>query len=107
MICEAVSTPPIPPPTRKHNANCVVCTVCVFDISETAYMVRHDVWEATGLENRGGVLCIGCLEALLGRTLMPEDFPKCIPLNGDHYRSINFKRSSRLMDRMGKTRTEC
>lgn len=31
------------------------------------YVVRADVWKASGVTPRGGCLCIGCLESRLGR----------------------------------------
>ena len=42
------------------------------------YMVRAEVWSAGGLAS--GFLCIGCLEARLGRVLTPSDFP-ALPVN--------------------------
>jgi hypothetical protein len=38
------------------------------------YMVKSWVWRRTGLGYYGGALCIGCLEARLGRRLRPQDF---------------------------------
>jgi hypothetical protein len=46
-------------------------------------MVKDDVWAAAGMPpydetqepgERGGYLCIGCLEARLGRTITRADF---------------------------------
>jgi len=39
------------------------------------YMVKDEVWRATGLDGMGGCLCIGCLEKRIGRRLKPGDFP--------------------------------
>jgi hypothetical protein len=36
------------------------------------YMVRDDVWTSARMQD--GMLCIGCLEARLGRRLMAHDF---------------------------------
>jgi len=58
------------------------------------YMVRDAVWIAA----RGpllGMLCIGCLEARLGRRLVPDDFAS-VPLN-----TGRGHRSARLLERLG------
>jgi hypothetical protein len=39
------------------------------------YIVRHEVWDASGVAPNGGCLCIGCLETRIGRKLTPTDFP--------------------------------
>jgi hypothetical protein len=67
------------------------------------YMVRDEVWEAAGMHPPGGCLCIGCLEARLGRQLCPRDFtPVDVndPLirNQDQYAWT--WRSDRLRDRL-------
>jgi hypothetical protein len=42
------------------------------------YIVYNDVWAAAEAPmGPRGFLCIGCLEARLGRELTPEDFPIC------------------------------
>jgi hypothetical protein len=38
------------------------------------YTVTPEVWQATGLDDHGGCLCIGCLEQRIGRRLKPKDF---------------------------------
>ena len=42
-------------------------------------MLRDDVWNLTGLTV--GWLCVGCVEARLGRELTPEDFTPGLPVN--------------------------
>jgi hypothetical protein len=42
------------------------------------YTVRESVWKAAGMEPMGGSLCIGCLEARLGRDLTWRDFSRHI-----------------------------
>ncbi len=37
-------------------------------------MVHDHVWHAAGMADADGFLCIGCLEARLGRTLIAADF---------------------------------
>jgi hypothetical protein len=45
------------------------------------YTVKTAVWKAAAKEDLRGVLCIGCLEKRLGRTLRPKDFDAKNPLN--------------------------
>lgn len=60
------------------------------------YMVLDDVWALTGLEPEGGCLCVGCIEARIGRALMRVDFV-AVPLNDpDLYGNF----SERLLDRL-------
>ena len=56
---------------------CFGCGVDTLEIGEF-YVVRDEVWLAAVPWNRAGAmldfLCIGCLEARIGRTLAREDF---------------------------------
>ena len=45
------------------------------------YMVNSKIWEAAGMMEMGGCLCIGCLEKRIGRTLNAGDFIRNHPLN--------------------------
>ena len=56
---------------------CVDCKVNTLHIQEY-YMVTNAVWEQGGLGR--GMLCVGCLELRIGRTLIAEDFP-ALPVN--------------------------
>ena len=70
------------------------CIDCRVDTSENLeyYMVHDHIWR----QARGsGMLCIGCLENRLGRSLRPRDFTDCL-LNSDA-----FRQSPRLRDRLG------
>jgi hypothetical protein len=69
------------------------------------YMVHDEIWEqAVGNDEafpdehtHRAYLCIGCIEARLGRELTPQDFIAC-PINMyDHLHS------DRLNDRIGET----
>lgn len=81
-----------------HEFDCVICDKNTIEMGEY-YMVRDDVWfKAT--ENWEGMLCIECLEDMLGRKLKPRDFTHC-PLN-DRWETC--KRSDRLLDRLGPAR---
>jgi len=56
------------------------CNECGGYVSEQ-YMVLDSVWKESGLEKRGGVLHLGCLEKLIGRKLTVDDLKK-VPING-------------------------
>lgn len=55
--------------------DCAACTNC----NDEYYMVHDSVWLMANPKDRG-MLCIGCLEARLGRLLTKHDFTNC-PLN--------------------------
>ena len=57
----------------KSSAYCIDCQLDTIAAGEV-YLVRDDVWAATGLHPLGGSLCIICLEKRLHRTLVPNDF---------------------------------
>lgn len=60
----------------------MLCLDCEENTSHEYYMVSDEIWiQATREEERRSVLCIGCLEDRLGRSLNSEDFPKNIGLN--------------------------
>jgi hypothetical protein len=63
-------------------SNCSDCGVGTFSIGEY-YMVKNEVWEQAWSSQRKSyhgkvpgqeVLCIGCLETRIGRTLCGDDF---------------------------------
>ena len=76
--------------------DCGESTIPLDDPSEW-YMVRDEVWAASGLAPRDGYLCIGCLEKRLGRRLRPYDFTDA-PVNGGTWKT------ARLLDRLGVRR---
>jgi hypothetical protein len=57
-------------------------------------MVTDEVWNVAWPQDRG-MLCIGCLESLLGRQLTKDDFTDA-PVNSP---SI-FNQSARLLERL-------
>lgn len=75
---------------------CMDCQVNTRIIQEY-YMVNFAIWREV-VPERKGMLCIGCLEDRLGRTLNKEDFHDC-PLNED---TDNWKKSERLKNRLTK-----
>jgi hypothetical protein len=46
----------------------------VFGDRSEVFHVHDHVWKAAGLEPFAGCICVGCLEARLGRRLQPDDF---------------------------------
>lgn len=74
--------------------DCLDCGVDTDEIKEN-YMVTEDVW-LTAHPDDDGKLCIGCLEARLGRQLTTEDFTKALinyPVEGHT--------SARMLHRVG------
>lgn len=74
---------------------CVDCSVDTCEIDEY-YMVHDHLWAGVGMESDGGMLCIGCLEKRLGRTLTSVDFT-AYPINQGY-----FSYSDRLAERLGR-----
>jgi hypothetical protein len=65
------------------DAECVDCgteTLPVDDRRAEWYIVADEVWAAAHMAPNG-CLCIGCLEARIGRQLTPADFPADIGIN--------------------------
>jgi hypothetical protein len=62
------------------------------------YMVQFALWKQVAPDCQDGILCIGCLEARLGRTLTPADFTDCA-VNCNIYGNM----SARILDRIGNT----
>ena len=76
---------------------CLDCGVSTLDIDEF-YMVHAPLWASVAPKKGGkGMLCIGCLEARLGRLLKQTDFTNC-KTNYD-----DTPRSARLLDRLKRT----
>ena len=76
--------------------SCVDCSVNTLDNDEY-YMVHDDLWNSAGMDGDGGMLCIGCLEARLGRELTSADFMDA-PCNSDGWSA----QSPRLRDRIAR-----
>lgn len=82
--------------TDRHCRDCRVNTSDIYEY----YMVHDEVWQAAGADTEfgWGMLCIGCLEVRLGRTLTPADFTDCWVNHPQGWR-----KSQRLMSRMAET----
>jgi hypothetical protein len=61
-----------------------MCKDCGIDTSplglDEYYMVHNEVWAQSGMDGLGGMLCLLCLEARLGRDLEVSDLMN-IPMN--------------------------
>jgi hypothetical protein len=81
-------------------AMCHHCGDCDVNVAAGGerYMVRDEVWP---IHHDGGLQCIGCLEARIGRRLTPEDFTDC-PYNDPDDPWFG-PRGRRLLDRLGVT----
>lgn len=77
---------------------CLDCKVDTSAINEY-YMVHDHVWLAVVNSKTTGMLCIGCLEKRLGRTLKFADFSPCL-LNASNFHAGLSCASQRLLDRM-------
>lgn len=66
-----------------NDSDCVDCgtDVCPTEVGRAEFYMVHDpVWAAAGIAPNGGCLCVGCLEARLGRHLDADDFAN-VPMN--------------------------
>lgn len=72
---------------------CLDCKENTFYIDEY-YMLTLELWKQIHPADNG-MLCIGCVEARLGRPLVPADFSGC-PLNKETH-----NKSDRLLNRLG------
>ena len=61
------------------------CVDCGKDTNKSGeyYMVRDEVWAASGIVPHGGMLCLRCLERRIGREINIKDFTaQCPTLKG-------------------------
>lgn len=49
------------------------CLDCGVDTSDEHYFIHTETWLSV-VGSKSGMLCIGCLEQRLGRTLIKDDF---------------------------------
>jgi hypothetical protein len=62
------------------------CLDCGIDCTKGDwYMVRDEVWAATGLGPGDGVLCLADLRRRLGRPLRLDDFGDDLPINYEDF----------------------
>lgn len=92
-----------PPPCKpacpsSPDGFCLDCKLCTHCLGEY-YNVHDSVWDAVG--KPAGMLCIGCLEARLGRQLTVNDF-SIAPINNPfHPICGRWPRSALFMKRLG------
>lgn len=72
---------------------CIECNINTSDIQEY-YMIQDYLWKQVNPQING-MLCIGCVETKLGRTLISTDFPS-YPVNQIGV----FLKSERLINRL-------
>lgn len=87
-------------------ARCLDCRVDVQRINEY-YMVHGHIWAQAGGCGRGH-LCIGCLEARIGRKLTSADFTEAAINRASHWPQLGYEhltilRSPRFEDRLRRT----
>lgn len=81
------------------------CVDCAVDTStrgvDEYYMVHNELWTEAGLSILDGMLCIGCLDARIGRRLLARDFTDA-PVNDFRGRRglWPWTGSARLLDRL-------
>lgn len=75
-----------------------ICVDCGQDTSliDEYYHVHDHVWADAGTDETQSMLCIGCLEVRIGRTLEPADFSDA-PINYPGF----LRHSERLSNRLG------
>lgn len=75
---------------------CMDCGIDTYKIREY-FMVEDHLWIESVPEYHG-ILCIGCLEARMGRQLDSKDFPSHLPINKPN--GLFFPHSDRLRARL-------
>lgn len=71
------------------------CVDCGYNTSLEHYFVHNEVWYGVAGMPESGMLCIGCLEARIGRTLTPSDFPK-VHINNPKTHPMTLRLVSRI-----------
>lgn len=90
-----------------HERRPIPCCACGVDLGaahEYAYVLLRTTWLLATHDRRGEwiptrYLCIGCVEARIGRRLTAADFDWDVPLT---YMRL-FQRSDRLLDRLTRS----
>jgi hypothetical protein len=99
--------------TRRYlGCPCADCGAGTFTINEY-YMVKDDVWEQAWVGRRKPwhqideqeILCIGCLEGRIGRTLMSCDFTEA-PINNPNKYNMSGRLRDRLTAKQGTIKAE-
>lgn len=88
------------PEQHEIVCSCIDCGVNTMTLGEYYCLIPQSWYSATAAEGGDGMLCLGCIEVRLGRSLTQEDFEVGVPIN--HY-DVFYKRSDRFIDRLSKT----
>jgi hypothetical protein len=91
---EALIAAAAPEPDTWSPYVCRDCATNTFRDGEF-FQLKDDIWGLTGLAPDGGMLCVGCVEARIGRKLAAADF-----VDGPPNTWGRLYRSDRLQDRM-------
>lgn len=75
-----------------------LCVDCSDDTKYEHYFVKNEVWFGEANMGESGMLCIGCLEQRIGRTLTASDFTSA-HINDPR----RYSKTARLVDRLTRT----
>lgn len=83
---------------RQSAGNRCTCVECGIDTDQIGeyFSLKDEVWKAAEHAETDHMLCIGCLEARIGRKLVPADFTDA-PINSPG----RWPHSDRMKDRLG------
>jgi hypothetical protein len=70
------------------------CVRCDASVVFEQFMLHDELWTQTGLGEWDGMLCVGCVEAAIGRKLTKADFVK------HRFHGNDFPKSTRLRKRL-------
>jgi hypothetical protein len=99
-------------PGSRARRLCRKCGVDTIKIGEY-YMLRNEVWQSAiergqvPLDEHGQarMLCIGCIESLLGRQLTYDDFTSVMPRNWPRQRQLDLGTKGPATVRRGHKKT--
>lgn len=75
-----------------------LCVDCQEDTKFEHYFAKNSVWFGEAKMTEEGMLCVGCLEARIGRTLTKVDFTDA-HINDPR----RYSKTSRLVDRLTRS----
>lgn len=81
----------------KPQFYCSKCETNVKQLGEYDYKLKSEIW--LRIANSSNLLCLGCLELLLGRRLKSGDFSDD-PINWKPFKRV--RKSARLLNRLDK-----
>jgi hypothetical protein len=81
--------------------SCIDCGINTMKLGEYYCLTSQTWYTATVAEGGDGMLCLGCVEVRLGRTLDADDFESGVPINE---MDVFYPRSGRFLERLSKTK---